>query len=92
MDCTCFGDSRIGIGFAQRGITSTLFLSHTFKEVSILVRTMYYLYFNWIFKNRDYINELRYFAYHNTGLHVVTVNFVAELQRFLENEGNFHLV
>ncbi|XP_059222368.1 nuclear pore complex protein Nup88 isoform X2 [Stomoxys calcitrans] len=35
---------------------------------------------------RDYINELRYFAYHNTGLHVVTVNFIGELQRFLENE------
>ncbi|TMW54168.1 hypothetical protein DOY81_000752 [Sarcophaga bullata] len=37
---------------------------------------------------RDFINELRYFAYHNTGLHVVTVNFIAELQRFLENEVN----
>ncbi|KAH8257896.1 hypothetical protein KR038_002771 [Drosophila bunnanda] len=35
---------------------------------------------------RDLINELRYFAYHNAGLHVVTVNFIAELQRYLESE------
>lgn len=39
-----------------------------------------------IFLKRDFINELRYFAYHNTGLHVVTINFIAELERFLENE------
>ncbi|EDV94466.1 nuclear pore complex protein Nup88 [Drosophila grimshawi] len=35
---------------------------------------------------RDLINEMRYFAYHNAGLHIVTVNFIAELQRFLDSE------
>uniref|UniRef100_A0A1A9WCN8 Nucleoporin Nup88 n=1 Tax=Glossina brevipalpis TaxID=37001 RepID=A0A1A9WCN8_9MUSC len=39
-----------------------------------------------IFLKRDYINELRYFAYHNTGLHVVTIHFIDELQRYLESE------
>ncbi|XP_075154824.1 nuclear pore complex protein Nup88 isoform X2 [Haematobia irritans] len=43
-------------------------------------------YFCPIHLKRDYINELRYFAYHNTGLHVITVNFIGELQRFLEND------
>uniref|UniRef100_A0A1I8MYA6 Nuclear pore complex protein Nup88 n=1 Tax=Musca domestica TaxID=7370 RepID=A0A1I8MYA6_MUSDO len=43
-------------------------------------------YFCPIYLKRDFINELRYFAYHNTGLHVITVNFIGELQRFLENE------
>lgn len=35
---------------------------------------------------RDLINEMRYFAYHNAGLHIVTVNFISELQRFLDSE------
>ncbi|XP_020811640.1 nuclear pore complex protein Nup88 [Drosophila serrata] len=35
---------------------------------------------------RDLINELRYFAYHNAGLHVVTVSFISELQRYLDSE------
>ncbi|XP_022227934.2 nuclear pore complex protein Nup88 [Drosophila obscura] len=35
---------------------------------------------------RDIINELRYFAYHNAGLHVVTVSFISELQRYLDSE------
>ncbi|KAH8232542.1 hypothetical protein KR032_009084 [Drosophila birchii] len=35
---------------------------------------------------RDLINELRYFAYHNAGLHVVTVSFISELQRYLESD------
>ncbi|XP_055913972.1 nuclear pore complex protein Nup88 [Eupeodes corollae] len=33
---------------------------------------------------RDPINEMRYFAYHNTGLHVVTINFIAELELYLD--------
>lgn len=37
--------------------------------------------------SRDLINDARYFAYHNTGLHAVTVNFVLELQRFTESDG-----
>lgn len=40
-----------------------------------------------IFLKRDFINELRYFAYHNAGLHVISINFIEELQRFLESEG-----
>lgn len=35
---------------------------------------------------RDYINEMRYFAYHNAGLHAITINFIAELQRFVESD------
>lgn len=35
---------------------------------------------------RDLINEMRYFAYHNAGLHIVSVNFISELQRFLDSE------
>lgn len=35
---------------------------------------------------RDLINEMRYFAYHNAGLHIITVNFISELQRFLDSE------
>lgn len=38
---------------------------------------------------RDFINEFRYFAYHDTGLHVITINFIAELQRFLANESRY---
>uniref|UniRef100_A0A1A9W7V8 Nuclear pore complex protein Nup88 n=1 Tax=Glossina brevipalpis TaxID=37001 RepID=A0A1A9W7V8_9MUSC len=39
-----------------------------------------------IFLKRDFINESRYFAYHNTGLHVIIINFLTEMNRFLENE------
>ncbi|XP_001358068.3 nuclear pore complex protein Nup88 [Drosophila pseudoobscura] len=39
-----------------------------------------------VYLKRDIINELRYFAYHNAGLHVVTVNFISELQRYLDSE------
>ncbi|XP_030238482.1 nuclear pore complex protein Nup88 [Drosophila navojoa] len=35
---------------------------------------------------RDVVNEMRYFAYHNAGLHIVTVKFISELQRFLDSE------
>ncbi|XP_018794479.1 PREDICTED: nuclear pore complex protein Nup88 isoform X2 [Bactrocera latifrons] len=35
---------------------------------------------------RDYINEMRYFAYHNAGLHAITINFISELQRFVESD------
>ncbi|EDV49325.1 nuclear pore complex protein Nup88 [Drosophila erecta] len=39
-----------------------------------------------IYLKRDLINELRYFAYHNAGVHAITVNFISELQRYLESE------
>lgn len=35
---------------------------------------------------RDLINEMRYFAYHNAGLHIITINFISELQRFLDSQ------
>lgn len=35
---------------------------------------------------RDPINEMRYFAYHNAGLHVVTVNFITELEMYLDTD------
>lgn len=40
--------------------------------------------------NRDVVNESRYFAYHNTGLHAVSVEFIQQLQRFLESEGSYN--
>ncbi|XP_036339495.1 nuclear pore complex protein Nup88 [Rhagoletis pomonella] len=39
-----------------------------------------------IYLKGDYINEMRYFAYHNAGLHAITVNFISELQRFVESD------
>lgn len=35
------------------------------------------------------VNESRYFAYHNTGLHAVSVEFIQQLQRFVDSDGNF---
>uniref|UniRef100_A0A0K8VC53 Nuclear pore complex protein Nup88 n=2 Tax=Bactrocera latifrons TaxID=174628 RepID=A0A0K8VC53_BACLA len=29
---------------------------------------------------------MRYFAYHNAGLHAITINFISELQRFVESD------
>lgn len=37
---------------------------------------------------RDPVNESRYFAYHNTGLHAMTLYFVRQLQMFIESKGN----
>lgn len=39
-----------------------------------------------IFLKRDLINQSRYFAYHNTGLHSIVIDLLAELQQFLEKE------
>uniref|UniRef100_T1GBE7 Uncharacterized protein n=1 Tax=Megaselia scalaris TaxID=36166 RepID=T1GBE7_MEGSC len=33
---------------------------------------------------RDYMIEHRYFVYHNTGLHAVSINFIDELQNYVE--------
>lgn len=41
----------------------------------------YFVYF------RDLVNESRYFAYHNTGLHIVVINFVRELQEYFMKQG-----
>lgn len=38
---------------------------------------------------KDPINEFRYFAYHNTGLHAVTMDFVKHLQNFVESNLKF---
>ncbi|XP_037038239.1 nuclear pore complex protein Nup88 isoform X2 [Bradysia coprophila] len=35
---------------------------------------------------RDFTDESRYFAYHNTGLHAITVNFVRDLQSFVDSD------
>lgn len=37
-----------------------------------------------IYLKRDLINECRYYAYHNTGLHAITVNFIKELQQYVD--------
>lgn len=43
---------------------------------------------------RDIINEHRYFCYHNTGLHAITLGFAQQLQEFIDgsdsNEPNFN--
>ncbi|KAJ6633185.1 Nuclear pore complex protein Nup88 [Pseudolycoriella hygida] len=39
-----------------------------------------------IYLKRDLTDESRYFAYHNTGLHAITVNFVRDLQQFVDSE------
>lgn len=39
-----------------------------------------------IFLKRDLINESRYFAYHNTGLHSIVIDLLTELQQFIEKE------
>ncbi|XP_037808228.1 nuclear pore complex protein Nup88 [Lucilia sericata] len=57
-------------------------------ELGLPKEELHQPYYCPIHLKRDFINELRYFAYHNTGLHVITVNFIAELQRYLENEVN----
>lgn len=35
---------------------------------------------------RDLLNESRYFAYHNAGLHAITLDFTRQLMQFVENE------
>ncbi|XP_021710032.1 nuclear pore complex protein Nup88 [Aedes aegypti] len=35
---------------------------------------------------RDPLNESRYFAYHNAGLHAITLDFTRQLMQFVENE------
>jgi len=39
-----------------------------------------------IYLKRDLTDESRYFAYHNTGLHAITVNFVRDLQNFVDSD------
>lgn len=40
-----------------------------------------------IFLKADINNERRYFAYHNTGLHSVSIEFIAELEVFFADGG-----
>lgn len=39
-----------------------------------------------VFLKRDPINELRYFAYHNAGLHAVTIKFLNALATFTDSQ------
>uniref|UniRef100_A0A1Y9GKE1 Nucleoporin Nup88 n=2 Tax=Anopheles arabiensis TaxID=7173 RepID=A0A1Y9GKE1_ANOAR len=41
---------------------------------------------------RDPLNEARYFAYHNAGLHAVTLDFTRPLHEFVQQEGTDELV
>ncbi|KAL5287083.1 NUP88 family protein [Megaselia abdita] len=36
----------------------------------------------------DYINGHRYYVYHNTGLHAITMNFIGELQGYVEGKSS----
>lgn len=39
-----------------------------------------------IFLKADLLQDFRYFAYHNMGLHSITVNFIKELQNYVNSE------
>uniref|UniRef100_A0A1Q3F3Y6 Putative nuclear pore complex nup88/rnup84 component n=1 Tax=Culex tarsalis TaxID=7177 RepID=A0A1Q3F3Y6_CULTA len=39
---------------------------------------------------RDLLNESRYFAYHNAGLHAVTMDFTRQLVQFVENDDDLN--
>ncbi|XP_058825698.1 nuclear pore complex protein Nup88 [Topomyia yanbarensis] len=39
-----------------------------------------------IYLKRDLLNESRYFAYHNAGLHAITLDFTRQLRQFAEND------
>ncbi|CAG9806139.1 unnamed protein product [Chironomus riparius] len=41
-----------------------------------------------IYLKRDLVNEQRYFCYHDTGLHGITIGFVQKLQNYLEDQDN----
>lgn len=40
-----------------------------------------------IYLKADLLKNYRYFAYHDMGLHSVTVNFIKELQNYVDSEG-----
>lgn len=40
----------------------------------------------------DINNDSRYFAYHNAGLHAISVEFMPELQRFFDNNGESYQI
>ena len=39
-----------------------------------------------IYLKRDPVNEQRYFCYHDTGLHGITIGFVQKLQKYIEDQ------
>ncbi|XP_058448960.1 nuclear pore complex protein Nup88 [Malaya genurostris] len=39
-----------------------------------------------IYLKRDLLNESRYFAYHNAGLHAITLDFTRQLRQFVNND------
>lgn len=41
-----------------------------------------------IFLRADTNNDSRYFAYHNTGLHAISIEFIPDLERYFESDGN----
>lgn len=45
-----------------------------------------------IFLKADINNYCRYFAYHNTGLHAVSVEFIQELERYFDDKGKLIVV
>lgn len=40
-----------------------------------------------VYLKRDPLNEQRYFCYHDTGLHGITIGFVQQLQSYVNDEG-----
>lgn len=41
-----------------------------------------------IYLKRDPVNEQRYYCYHDTGLHGITIAFVQKLQKYIEDQDN----
>lgn len=44
-----------------------------------------------IYLRADINNDSRYFAFHNAGLHAVTIKFMPELQRYFDDDSKLHL-
>lgn len=40
-----------------------------------------------VYLKPDVNNDYRYFAYHNAGLHAISIEFIPELQRFFVENG-----
>lgn len=45
-----------------------------------------------IFLKADVSNDSRYFAYHNTGLHAISIEFIPELERYFDSNGKIKLL
>lgn len=84
----CPGNGHFGDGHHREKCSKFPHLSHppqTVNRSSLFTQLCSTSRFFFICHS-DLTDESRYFAYHNTGLHAVTVNFVRDLQNFVESD------